>query len=198
MKRIKRILALFYIPLLFLFWVSDQKNMILKDVEAWKAILKYDGTIYKVLLNLLAGHPEFRTLFFHRLKQGNFLAHFLCYFFNVVYKGRTALYLECADIGPGLFILHGFATIVNAEKIGANCRIFQQVTIGYSEDKRPILGDNVRVYAGAKVIGGITIGNNVLIGANAVVIKNVPDDCTVVGVPAWIVRKNGVRVREAL
>jgi serine O-acetyltransferase len=198
MKRIKKILAIFYTPLLFCYLVSNQKNIILQDVQAWKVILKYEGSKYGLLLQFLAGFPEFRSLYFYRLHQGNFLAHFMCYFLNWIYKGATALYIGGSDIGPGLFILHGFSTIILAEKIGANCRIFQQVTIGYSEDKCPILGDNVRVYAGAKVIGGITVGNNVLIGANAVVTKNVPDNCTVVGVPAWIARRNGIRVHEAL
>lgn len=64
----------------------------------------------------------------------------------------------------------------------------QQVTIGMNNGKRPILGDNVVVCCGAKVIGGITVGNNVMIGANAVVCKDVPDNCVVAGVPAKIIK----------
>jgi serine O-acetyltransferase len=60
------------------------------------------------------------------------------------------------------------------------------------------LGDNVRIMAGAKVIGNITIGNNSTVGANAVVVKDVPPNCTVVGVPAYIVRRDGVRTHEKL
>ncbi|MEO0490941.1 MAG: serine acetyltransferase, partial [Cyanobacteria bacterium J06659_2] len=66
------------------------------------------------------------------------------------------------------------------------------------KSSRPWIGDNVRITAGAKVIGGVKIGNNVTVGANAVVVKNVPDDCVVVGVPAYIVRRNGVKVKEEL
>lgn len=105
------------------------------------------------------------------------------------------LFINTKNIGPGLFIQHGFSTMISASKIGKNCRINQQVTIGYSHKKTdsPIIGDNVLIGAGAKVIGAVTIGNNSKVGANAVVVKNVPPNCTVVGVPARIVRKDGLR-----
>jgi serine O-acetyltransferase len=111
----------------------------------------------------------------------------------------TTLFLYTEDIGKGLFIQHGFSTIIAAESIGKNCWINQQVTIGYSNATDcPAIGDNVTIYAGAKVIGKVQIGDNVRIGANAVVVKNVPDNCTVVGVPAYIVRRNGNRMNEPL
>lgn len=74
------------------------------------------------------------------------------------------------------------------------------MTVGYRCDDvgYPVIGDNVRIGAGAKVLGGITLGNNVTVGANAVVVKDVPANCVVVGVPARIVRRNGVRVNERL
>lgn len=62
----------------------------------------------------------------------------------------------------------------------------------------PTILDNVSIKAGAKVLGKITIGNNVIIGANAVVVKDVPDNCTVVGVPAYIIKKEGKRVNIKL
>lgn len=77
--------------------------------------------------------------------------------------------------------------------------IYQQVTVGYSDDeKAPIIGDNVTIFPGAKVIGDVVIGNNVVIGANAVVVKNVPANCTVVGVPAYIIRRDGKKIIEKL
>lgn len=83
--------------------------------------------------------------------------------------------------------------------IGANGWINQQVTIGYKDKTgRPQIGDNVRITAGAKVIGNLKIGNNVTVGANAVVVKNVPDNCVVVGVPASIIQRDGIKVKEAL
>jgi serine O-acetyltransferase len=103
------------------------------------------------------------------------------------------------DIGPGLFIQHGFSTIIAAKSIGENCWINQQVTIGYSNATDcPIIGNNVTINAGAKIIGKVLVGNNTKVGANAVVVKNVPENCTVVGVPAYIVRRNGIKTKEEL
>ena len=73
--------------------------------------------------------------------------------------------------------------------MGANCKIYQQVTIGYNGEKAPSLGNNVTVCCGAKVIGGVTIGDDVIIGANAVVVKDIPNHCIVVGVPAKIIKR---------
>ena len=105
-------------------------------------------------------------------------------------RGKTSLEISTNDIGGGLLIQHGFSTIISAEKIGKNCKIYQQVTIGFDHDlQAPIIGDNVEVCCGAKVIGGITIGNNVLIGANAVVVKDIPSNSIVAGVPAKIIKQ---------
>lgn len=107
----------------------------------------------------------------------------------------NTLFINSDKIGPGLFIQHGFATIIDAKSIGKDCWVNQQVTIGYSnETDSPKIGDNVVINSGAKVIGNVFVGNNSKVGANAVVVKDVPENCTVVGVPAKIVRKNGVRV----
>lgn len=84
---------------------------------------------------------------------------------------------------------HSFSTIITANKLGKNCKIMQQVTIGFNGNQKPTIGDNVTVCAGAKIIGGVTVGNNVIVGANAVVTHNVPDNCVVGGVPARIIRR---------
>ncbi|MGG5339133.1 serine O-acetyltransferase [Enterococcus pernyi] len=70
--------------------------------------------------------------------------------------------------------------------IGENARIFQQVTIGQQNGRAPYIGKNVEIGSGAKIIGQVTIGNNVKIGANSVVITDIPDNCFVAGVPAKI------------
>jgi serine O-acetyltransferase len=110
-----------------------------------------------------------------------------------------SLRITCLNIGEGLYIQHGMCAVIGGRSIGKNCWINQQVTIGFSnETDRPTIGDNVHVTAGAKVIGNITVGDNVIVGANAVVNKNVPPNCTVVGVPAHIIRRDGVRVHQPL
>lgn len=99
------------------------------------------------------------------------------------------LYINCSDIEGGLFIEHGFSTIIACKHIGKNCWINQQVTIGYSDIKnKPFIGNDVSIKAGAKIIGGVTIGDDVVIGANAVVVKDIPSHSVVVGVPAKIIK----------
>jgi len=116
-----------------------------------------------------------------------------------IFRPIDTLFFYTPSIGPGLFIQHGFSTVIACDRIGENCWINQQVTIGYSNDTDcPVIGNNVRIAAGAKVFGKITVGDNSIIGANAVVCKNVPPNCTVVGVPAYIVRRDGVKVKEPL
>lgn len=136
--------------------------------------------------------PEFRPVFYYRIGIFSYFIRFLC-------PKMSTLYIFTKTIGRGIFIQHGFATIVSAKTIGENCWINQQVTIGYkSKDGAPIIGDNVTINVGAKVLGNIRIVNNVKIGANAVVLKDVPDNCTGVVVPAYIVIRNGVKCREIL
>ena len=92
-------------------------------------------------------------------------------------------------IGGGLFIQHGFSTYIAAESIGENCWINQQVTIGYKDNTTPpVIGNNVTITCGAKVLGPITIADNVTIGANAVVVKDLPPNSVWGGVPARRIR----------
>ena len=101
-----------------------------------------------------------------------------------------------AQIGKGLFIDHGMGVVIGETTIiGDNCLLYQGVTLGGTgKDKgkrHPTLGDNVMVGAGAKVLGPINIGSNVKVAANAVVLSDIPENCTAVGVPARIARRAG-------
>ena len=99
-----------------------------------------------------------------------------------------------ATIGESFTLHHTPGIIIGHEVvIGNNCEVFQNVTIGSNRKMRngrymPIIGDNVSIGAGAVVVGAITIGNNVIIGANSYVSKDVPDNVMVVGSPAKIVK----------
>lgn len=99
-----------------------------------------------------------------------------------------------SEIGPGLVVHYGGVYI--KARMGRNCFISQQVIIGHIGGGKgggvPILGDNVYVGAGAKILGEITIGSNSRIGANAVVIKDVPDNSVAVGIPAKVVQKRTI------
>ena len=99
-------------------------------------------------------------------------------------------------IGPGLYLGHSGYLVINSKAvIGANCNLSAGVVIGEGgrgDDKgSPVLGDYVYVAPGAKIVGRIRVGNNVSVGANAVVVKDVPDGVSVAGVPAKIVNERG-------
>ena len=93
--------------------------------------------------------------------------------------------------------MHAWGTVLNCEHIGKGCSFLQNTTFGNKLNKdgvyvRPWLGDNVDVGANVVVIGGVRIGNNVKIGAGSVVTKDIPDNCTVVGVPGRVVQQKVV------
>lgn len=104
-----------------------------------------------------------------------------------------------AQLGRRLFIDHAMGVVIGETTIvGDDCVLYQGVTLGgtgkESGKRHPTLGNNVTVGAGAKVLGNIHLGNGVKVGGNSVVVKDVPDDCTVVGIPGRVVRRNGCRV----
>lgn len=95
-----------------------------------------------------------------------------------------------AEFGPGFILVHSTGVVINAGvRGGANVKIEHQVTIGAEKRQAPILGDDVFIGAGAKVLGSVRIGSRTRIGANAVVVHDVPDDSTAVGIPARVVRR---------
>ncbi len=101
------------------------------------------------------------------------------------------------EIGGGLFLPHTVGTVIGAARIGDNCTIMQGVTLGTSEPEigftaaaRPVVGNGVLIGAGAKVIGGITVGDHAKIGANAVVLRDVPSHSVAVGVPATVLARS--------
>lgn len=100
-----------------------------------------------------------------------------------------------ADIGPGFVILHSIGVVINSSvKAGRGLVIEHCVTIGAEKNQTPILGDNVFIGAGAKIIGAVRVGSDVKIGANAVVTKDLPDGATAVGIPARVIKIYGERV----
>src|SRR5438046_8118292 len=107
-----------------------------------------------------------------------------------------------ATIGRGFFIDHGMGVVIGeTAEIGDYVTLFQGVTLGGTGKERgkrhPTLGNHVVVGAGAKILGGIRIGDNVKIGANSVVLKSVPANSTVIGVPARVIKMEGERMPEA-
>ena len=95
-----------------------------------------------------------------------------------------------AEFGPGFVILHSMGIVINSQVRGGRSVILEHgVTIGSEKGRSPVLGDDVYVGAGAKIIGAIEIGTGAKVGANAVVVDDVPPLSTVVGIPAKVVRR---------
>jgi serine O-acetyltransferase len=141
------------------------------------------GDFVGLFITLMTFKREYRTVFYLRAGTKARVLYWMC-------PRLRDLDIERTKIGPGLFIQHGNSTFVSAQSIGANCWIGRHVVIGYSnETDRPTIGNNVRIFAGAKIIGNITIGDNATIGLNTVVAGNVAPDTTVLGVPGRAIWK---------
>jgi serine O-acetyltransferase len=173
------------IPLVALMLVSTRRTTIFADLDRWGLNYRLGqprNLMERILLfiHLMTWKREYRSVFYFRTGIPGRMLAILC-------PRLSSLYLDTdTKIGPGLFILHGDGTHVAADAIGANCWISQQVAIGYMHDDRPTIGNNVTINSGAKVLGKVSVGDNATIGANSVVIMDVPANATVLGVPATV------------
>lgn len=184
------ILALIYLVIGAIFFRSEIKSALERDPAARNAVevmLTYSGfhaiIIHKITHTLL----EARIPLLPRL-------------ISQIGKAITGIEIHPgAKIGKGFFIDHGMGVVIGETTIiGNNVTLFQGVTLGGTGKQRgkrhPTLGNNVVVGTGAKILGNIKIGDNVNVGANAVVIRDVPPNSTVVGVPGRVAKKEGRKV----
>jgi serine O-acetyltransferase len=193
-KRIRLLLRMLWCSPLLLLPKDAVRDTVEADVTRWVGVVHPPVADRWAPLALLATYREFRTLYYYRLRRAGMTSAAVASVAAVVYPGERTLHLDCSDIGPGLFIQHGFATVVAARRVGRNCWINQQVTIGFTRaEDRPTIGDDVFVYAGAKVLGDITVGDGARVGANAVVLHDVPSRFTAVGVPARLLPPKDAR-----
>lgn len=189
---------------LLLFRRSSARGAIERDMLRWLQVYKIrrpGRNVGEVLAWLLAEHPEFRNVFYVRIGRYSGIAPraLLGLAKRLHPPMETFRFAEPLDIGPGFFARRGFGTVVGARSIGENCWIDPGVTLGYkdAESGLPTVGHNVHIGAGAKVLGSVLIGDGAIIGANAVVTRDVPPRCTVAGVPARIVSRDGVRAGQS-
>jgi serine O-acetyltransferase len=157
-------------------------------------------------LEALFCYPGVHALAFHRLgnrlwRRGWFgTARFVSH----ISRFLTGIEIHpAARLGPGLFIDHGMGVVIGeTAEVGKNVTLYQGVSLAGTSLKRekrhPTLGDNVVVGAGAKVIGAIYIGDNSRIGAGSVVVRDVPPNSVVVGVPGRVTYKDGQRVTDEI
>jgi len=147
-------------------------------------------------VSVLVNYPGVHSIINHKLAHALYKRkfYFLARFVSQVSRFFTGIEIHPgAKIGKNLFIDHGMGIVIGeTAEVGDNCTLYHQVTLGGTgKDKgkrHPTLGNNVLVSTGAKVLGPINIGNNSKIGANAVVLKSVPDNSTAVGIPAKVVK----------
>lgn len=156
-----------------LIFVLCRDQIIEEDIRVWAKNQGIQMGRIKCFLSFIRKYKEFRTLFYYRIPWASV--------FKFIAPGQECLFIHTNNIGKGLFIQHGFSTIINAKSIGDFCWINQQVTIGYTVKGNPVIGNNVRIGAGAIVIGNITIGDNSIIGAGTTVTTDIPANSLIVG-----------------
>lgn len=168
--------------------------------EEYEVIRERDPAIKSPLEVLL--YPSFRVMLSYRKAHKKYLKGHYFRARRISQKAARKTGIEIhpgAVIGKGFFIDHGSGVIIGETTIiGDNVTLYQGVTLGgtgkESGKRHPTLCDNVMVSAGAKIIGSFTIGENSKIGAGSVVLEEVPPNCTVVGVPGRIVKRDNVKV----
>ena len=172
-----------------------------ETIEAYKArdpAARSSLEIYFLYPGLKAvrSHRKAHWCYEHNLK-------FLARFISQCSRHRTGIEIHPgAKIGKCLFIDHGMGIVFGeTAEIGDNCTIYHGVTLGGTGKdtgkRHPTLGNNVLIGAGTKVLGPVYIGDNARIGAGSVVLRNLPANCTAVGVPAEVVRINNKAVNPA-
>jgi serine O-acetyltransferase len=168
--------------------------------EEMQVIMERDAAIKTPMEVFL--YPSFKAIMRHRVAHWLYERKF--YFLARWYSQRTVRKTGIeihpgATIGKGLFIDHGNGVIIGETTIiGDNVTLYQGVTLGGTgkeQGKRhPTIGNNVMISAGAKVLGSFTVGENSKIGAGSVVLSEVPPNCTVVGVPGRVVKRDNLRI----
>ena len=173
--------------------LEDARNILRKDPAA------------RSLVEVVLLYPGFRILVNHRICH--WLYKHKCFFLArfISQRGRHKTGIEIhpgATIGKNLFIDHGMGIVIGeTTEIGDNCTIYHQVTLGgtgkETGKRHPTIGNNVLIGTGAKILGPVVIGDNVRVAAGSVVLKSIPGQVTVAGVPARIVSRNGERVHPS-
>lgn len=168
-------------------------HLIRSDVNA-KAQWMYDSVTTKTIFKTLLTDGTF-AMIIYRLMQATQrcgLAPLAMIFNKINVVLGQCIIGRGVEFGPGFVLIHSQGVVINTSvRGGRNIFVEHQVTIGAEKQQAPVLGDDIFIGAGAKILGHIRIGNNVKVGANAVVTKDVPDGATVVGIPARVIKLFG-------
>ena len=185
-------------------WEGWSLSFIRHLKEEFQVIRERDPAIKTPLEVLL--YPSFRVMIQYRRAHKLYLKghYFLARWISQRAARKTGIEIHPgATIGKGLFIDHGSGVIIGETTvIGDNVTLYQGVTLGgngkETGKRHPTLGNRVMVSSGAKVLGPFKVGDDVKIGAGSVVLKEIPPNCTVVGIPGTIVKRNGKSTTQDL
>lgn len=174
------------------FFVSDVSAAFNKDPAAHS------------ILEVLTSYPGIKAILIHRIAHffWKIGMPFVPRYLSEITREITGIEIHPgAEIGKDFFIDHGGGVVIGeTAKIGDNVTIYQGVVLGGTLSdpikRHPIIGDNVVVGTGAKLLGPIKIGDNVKIGANSVVVNDVPENSVVVGVPGRVISRNGQKIKK--
>lgn len=194
---VMNIFSLFLIPH-YVFYLNTDislKETIIEDFKVFsegyklKPFIKMDFVTFS---SVLIQCKELRTLYYFRISKKTKRVH-MGKFLELILSPYKSVHLGTQFIGKGLYIEYCSSTYIHAERIGDYCWINQNVTIGDSGRGIPTIVNNVKIHTGAVVIGKINIGNNVVIGAKATVVKDILDNCVVVPEHSYICKRNGLK-----
>lgn len=183
---------------------EKQKLTFMEKIKETIEVAREKDPAAKGAINILVNTPGIHAIMFHRVAHSlyNRKHFFIARLISQISRFLTGIEIHPgAQIGRRFFIDHGMGIVIGeTAEIGDDVMLFHQVTLGGTgKDKgkrHPTVENNVIISAGVKVLGPIVIGENSKIGANAVVLHDIPKNATAVGIPAKVVRLNGVKVEH--
>lgn len=179
----------FIIPMFLCFIDREKYSYVKMDLEKISYSIPNNKTM-GLWWALLYNKP-YRAVFQYRMKNHKILNEIV----KITLPNKREIEIS-GDIKEGLVIYHGQCCVLHCNSAGKNLSVFQGVTIGRNPSHvlegsdKPVIGDNVTLYTGSIVAGGIRIGNNVRVAAGTVVLEDIPDNCMVAGNPAKIIKNN--------